>query len=77
MVELMTRKLFVTTAVRHNGGWLLATNVHDVGMIHAFADTDEDIDLMIRQNICSFKNFQPFDFDIHVDFPGEKPSIDR
>ena len=46
-------------------------------MIHAFADTDEDIDLMIRQNICSFKNFQPFDFDIHVDFPGEKPSIDR
>ena len=71
----MTRERFVTTAVKQDSGWLLETSIQGVGIIHAFAESDEEIDLMIRQNICSFTDFQPFDFDIHVEFPGEKPSL--
>lgn len=74
MVGTMTKALFVTTVTRKDAGWLLATDVPEVGLIHAFADSDLEIDLMVRQNVCSFTDLQPFDFDIHFEFPGESPA---
>ena len=73
MVEVMTRVQLVSVVSRKDEGWLLATTLPDVGVIHAFAESDSEIDLMVRQNVCSFSDFKPFDFDIHFEYPGEKP----
>ena len=75
MVEVMTKALFVSTVVRQDKGWLIATELPEVGAIHAFAETDDEIDLMARQNVCSFTELNPFDFDIHFKFPGEAPVL--
>ena len=73
MVEVMSKVQLVSVVTRKDEGWLLATTLPDVGVIHAFAETDAEIDVMVRQNVCSFTEFEPFDFDIHFEFPGDKP----
>ena len=77
MVGLMTKLIYISTVTKREDGWLISTDVEDIGLIHALAVTDEEIDLMARQNICSFTDHQPFDFDIHYEFPGEAPRLDQ
>ena len=76
-MAVMTTTIFQVKVARKDSGWLIATDVPGVGLIHAFAETDLEIDLMARQNICSFTELNPFDFDIHFEFPKETPKSEN
>ena len=73
----MTALKYVSIVTRKDAGWLIATDVPGIGLIHAYAESDLEIDLMARQNICSFTELNPFDFDIHFEFPGETPKSEN
>jgi len=63
-VEVTSKEVFNSRAVPFKSGWLVTTDLPDFGEIHAFAETEEEIQLMARQNICSFTELSPDEFDI-------------
>lgn len=64
MVDVKSNKTFYSKAVPYNSGWLVTTNLPDFGEIHAFAETESEIELMARQNITSFTDLPSDSFDV-------------
>ena len=51
-------------AVTFKDGWLVTTDLTGFGEIHAFAETEAEIEYMARQNICSFTDLSHDDFEV-------------
>ena len=69
-MEVKAMNRFHSIAKPYNGGWLVTTNLPDFGEIHAFAETESEIELMARQNICSFTDLH--ESEILVDWEFDK-----
>jgi hypothetical protein len=65
-VEVTSKQIFNSRAVPYNNGWLVTTDLTGFGEIHAFAETHAEIELMARQNICSFTDLAPGDFEVNL-----------
>ena len=68
LVEVKAMNRFHSTAKPYNDGWLVTTNLPDFGEIHAFAETESEIEIMARQNICSFTDLQESDIQVEWEF---------
>jgi hypothetical protein len=68
-VEVKSKELFNSRAVPYKDGWLVTTDLPGFGDIHAFAETNEEIEFMARQNICSFTDLALEDFSVDITFP--------
>ena len=51
-------------AVTFKDGWLVTTDLTGFGDIHAFAETEAEIEYMARQNICSFTDLSHDEFEV-------------
>ena len=51
-------------AVTFKDGWLVTTDLTGFGEIHAFAETEAEIEYMARQNICSFTDLSHDEFEV-------------
>lgn len=72
-MEVMTKLVFTSQVIPQDGGWFITTDLPEIGDIHAFAETYEEIDVLVRTNICGYMDWNPFDFDLKYEFPGAAP----
>ena len=64
LVEVKSKEIFNSRAVPYKNGWLVTTDLTGFGEIHAFAETENEIEFMARQNICSFTDLSPDEFEV-------------
>lgn len=64
LVEVKSKEIFNSRAVPYKNGWLVTTDLPGFGEIHAFAETETEIEFMARQNICSFTDLSPDEFEV-------------
>ena len=69
-MEVKSKALFNSRAVQYKDGWLVTTDLPGFGDIHAFAETNEEIEFMARQNICSFTDLKSSEFDVNLTYSG-------
>ena len=67
LVEVKSKEVFNSRAVPYKNGWLVTTDLTGFGEIHAFAETEAEIEYMARQNICSFTDLSHDGFDIRIE----------
>lgn len=72
-MALMTKTIFYATVRKVGDKWLTTTTLPDIGNIESEAESEELIAWHARLNICGYTDLNPFDFELHFDFPGVAP----